>query len=248
MTASYDHPPKPPDPWQFEVPLLATSNKIGGYPEAMFSVYCFFTVLVHMWFYNLVLKSNGLGYEQWIRLNFKLVVPSCLHFQVSSNKDNPPRPSKSKASGLNLFNRRFRLATFAIMNAGLGDGELFGLKSNLQLRRQLQCYRSKVDGSLDVAQLPDGSIKLAFRSSKHQLFSDFSQLTNEAPNAFAGILDTGASWNAINNPKLCIPGSVHQLEKPIILDDIAGGLPITKSGRIILGADRSLCAPLGIQD
>jgi hypothetical protein len=80
MTASYDHPPKPPDPWRFEVPLLVASNKIGGYPEAMFSMYCSFTVLIHMWFYNLVLKFNGLGYEQWIKLNFKPVVPSCLRF------------------------------------------------------------------------------------------------------------------------------------------------------------------------
>ena len=115
---------------------------------------------------------------------------------------------------------------------GLGDGELFSLKSNLQLRRQLRCFRSKVDGSLDVTRLPDGPIKLALRSSIHQLSSDFSQLTKEAPNAFTGILDTGASWNAINDSKLCIPGSVHQLEKPIILDGIAGGLPITESGRI----------------
>jgi hypothetical protein len=150
MTASYDHPPKPPDPWRFEVPLLVASNKIGGYPEAMFSMYCTFTVLIHMWFYNLVLKFNGLGYEQWIKLNFKPVVPSCLRFRVSSDKDNPPRPSKSKASGLDLLNRRFRLAAFAMMNAGLGDGELFSLKSDLQLRRQLRCFRSKVDGSLDV--------------------------------------------------------------------------------------------------
>jgi hypothetical protein len=117
-----------------------------------------------------------------------------------------------------------------MMNVGLVDGELFSLKSNLQLRRQLQCFGSKVDGSLDVTQLPDRPIKLALRSSIHQLFSDFSQLTKEAPNAFTGILDTRASWNAINDSKLCIPGSVHQLEDHIILDGIAGGLPITEAG------------------
>jgi hypothetical protein len=89
-----------------------------------------------------------------------------------------------------------------MMNAGLGDGELFSLKSDLQLRRQLQYFRSKVDGSLDVTRLPDKPIKLALRSSIHQLSSAFSQLTKEAPNAFTGILDTRASWNAVNDSKL----------------------------------------------
>jgi hypothetical protein len=119
-----------------------------------------------------------------------------------------------------------------MVNAGLGDGELFSLKGVLQLRIQLRYYRSKVDGSLDVTQLSDGPIKLAHRSNIHQLSFNFSQLTKEASNAFTGILDTRVSWNAINNPKFCIPGSIHQLEKLIIVDGIAGGLPITKSRQI----------------
>jgi hypothetical protein len=43
-------------------------------------------------------------------------------------------------------------------------------------------------------------------------------------------LDTGASWNAINDPSLCIPGSIKPLKSPIVLDGIAGGLKIEKSG------------------
>lgn len=49
---------------------------------------------------------------------------------------------------------------------------------------------------------------------------------------FTGILNTGASWNAINNPKLCVPDLIRKLDKPIILDGIAGDLPITESGKI----------------
>ena len=165
VTDSTDHPPKPPDPWRlYSTPIaLEERHKIGGYPEAMFSVICCNAIMIHMWFYNLVLKFNGFDYEQWIKLNYKPVVPPLFSSVVSYDKDNPHKPRKRKASKPNSY-LRFRLAAFAMLNAGLTEGELFSLKSDLQLRKQLRCFRSKINGSLDVSRIPDGKIKIALRT------------------------------------------------------------------------------------
>ncbi|MGL5917792.1 MAG: hypothetical protein ACRCYM_00920, partial [Cetobacterium sp.] len=210
---------------------LEKRHKIGGYPEAMFSSICSNAIMIHMWFYNLVLKFNGFDYDQWIKMNFKPVVPPLFSSKVSFDKDNPHKPRQHKGSKLS-YKLRLRLAAFAMLNAGLSEGELFSLKSDLQLRKQLRCFRCKTNGSLDVSRIPDGNIKIALRTRIQEISTAFNDLTREAPNAFTAILDTGASWNAINDPKLCVPGSVRKLEKPIVLDGIAGGLPVTEKGTI----------------
>ena len=228
-----NHPPKPPDPWRWKTTPIAlvVCNEIGGYPEAVFSFLCSNAILIHMWFYNLILKFNGFDFNHWIKLNYKPIVPPLFSSVVSYDKDNPPKPRKCKAPRPDSL-IRYRLAAFAMLNAGLSEGELFSLKSDLQLRKQLRCFRSKVNGSLDISRIPDGNVKLALRTRIQEMSSAFNDLTREAPNAFTAILDTGASWNAINDPKLCVPGSIRKLENPIVLDGIAGGLPITESGKI----------------
>jgi hypothetical protein len=229
-----DHPAKPPDPWRWNSPKIAPKQeclKIGGYPAATFSFICYNAILIHMWFYNLVLKFNGFDFEQWTKLNSRPLVNPFFSSRRSFDKDNPDKPRKCKAPKPNHYSR-FRLAAFALLNAGLSEGELFSLKSDLRLRKQLRCFRSKVNGSLDSSRIPDGEIKLALRSRIQDVSAAFNDLTREAPNAFTAILDTGASWNAINDPKLCVPGSIRKLEKPIVLDGIAGGLPITERGTI----------------
>lgn len=179
------HPPAPPDPWRFFALMFALEerHKIGGYPEAMFSSICSNAIMIHMWFYNLVLKFNGFDYDQWIKLNFKPVVPPLFSSKVSFDKDNPQKPRQHKGSKLS-YKLRLCLAAFAMLNAGLSEGELFSLKSDLQLRKQLRCFRSKINGSLDVSRIPDGNIKIALRSRIQEISTAFNDLTREAPNAF----------------------------------------------------------------
>ena len=108
VTDSTAHPPKPPDPWRLNSPKIAPKQecyKIGGLPEATFSFICYSAILIHMWFYNLVLKFNGFDYEQWIRLNTKPVVPPFFSSRWSFDKDNPDKPRKSRAPKSNPYTR-----------------------------------------------------------------------------------------------------------------------------------------------
>ena len=189
-----------------------------------------------MWFYNLMLRFNGYSYQQWVKINTKLVVPTTVSrhddsFQDTYDKDNPvPRSCRPKPTQVHPIKRRLRLAAFAMLNAGLCNGDQFQLRSDLRLRKQLRCYRSKLNGSLDVTKIPDGNVKLALRTRIQESSDAFNDFTKCAPNAFTGIVDTGASWNAVNDPELCVPGSIRKLEKSITLDGIAGGVSIEESG------------------
>jgi hypothetical protein len=94
--------------------------------------------------------------------------------------------------------------------------------------------RSKVNGSLDISKIPDGSVKMALRIQIKDSSDAFNNFMTHASNAYTRILDTGASWNAIYDSKLCVCDSVKKLEKPIVLDGIAGGLNIEESGLIAI--------------
>ena len=123
-----------------------------------------------MWFYNLILKFNGFNFDHWIKLNYKPIVPPLFSSVVSYDKDNPPKPRKCKAPKPDSL-IRYWLAAFAMLNAGLSEGELFSLKSDLQLRKQLRCFRSKANGSLDISRIPDGDVKLALRTRIQEVSS-----------------------------------------------------------------------------
>lgn len=180
-----------------------------------------------MWFYNLMLRFCGYDYWQWVKLTTKLMIPttvSCQHdsFQDTYDKDNPvPKSGYPKIDHVHPFKNQLRLAAFTMLNAGFSNGDQFQLRSQLQFRNQLRRYRSKVNGSLDISKIPDGEVKMALRTRIKDSSDAFNDFTVHAPNAYTGILDTGANWNAVNDPKLCVPGSVKKLEKPIILDGIA---------------------------
>ena len=191
-----------------------------------------------MWFYNLMLRFSGYDYWQWVKLTTKSMIPTTVSCQLDSfqdtyDKDNPvPKSGYPKIDHVHPFKNRLELAAFTMLNAGFSNGDQFQLRSQLQFRNQLRRYRSKVNGSLDISKIPDGEVKMALRTRIKDSSDAFNDFTVHAPNAYTGILDTGASWNAVNDPKLCVPGSVKKLEKPSILDGIAGGLNIEESGLI----------------
>ena len=79
---------KPPLDWQFKNSIKSQeSESLKGYPVAEFgSAYSgvWWCVLLHMWFYNMLLKFSGYTYYQWSELNRKAVVPTL----VSQDNDS----------------------------------------------------------------------------------------------------------------------------------------------------------------
>ena len=56
-------------------------------------------------------------------------------------------------------------------------------------------------------------------------------MTNNNPHAFTCIVDSGCSHSATNQISDVDPASIRLLDKPIILEGIAGGLEIKYVGR-----------------
>ena len=158
-TVPANHPPKPPDPWRWTTAPIAqiVCSKIGGYPEAVFSIMCSNAILIYMWLYNLILKFNGFDFDHWIRLNYK--PPPLFRSVVSYDKDNPPKPRKCQAPKPNSL-LRYRLAAFAILNARLCEGALFCLKSNWDETSIMDWYETVFDGRLEPPSLAEERLTL----------------------------------------------------------------------------------------
>ncbi|MGL5500301.1 MAG: GAG-pre-integrase domain-containing protein, partial [Plesiomonas shigelloides] len=124
------------------------------------------------------------------------------------------------------------MAALSMLSLLANQADSIQLRSETALRKQLRKFRNKTNGSLDTNRIPDGEVKWALRTKIQHGAETFNDLLRNAPNSFTGILDTGASWNAINDPNLCDPKSIKLLETPIILDGIAGGLKIEKTGEM----------------
>ena len=256
MSTYESKPTNPPlyAPWRHQASLLSYQSAdpsapprttLPGYPVAIgLHLLVGHCIAIEMWFYNLLLASGGWTYEALLRLSRKKVLPSVYHhqggwavsFKDTFDKDNPPEaPTRCKRyspANPHPIKKKLLLSAMAMMGSVVGKHDTFDLSANAALRRNLRHYRSKLDGRLDTNKIPRGPVLHALQMKLRESHEMFVRFTSQNPDSYSSILDTGASWTAINDKSLCDPGSIHKLDEPIELDGIAGGLLIEYTGKM----------------
>ncbi len=106
--------------------------------------------------------------------------------------------------------------------------QAFQLKSDLQFEQQMKPHIGP-QGGLQTDQLSPSNLKILNAQLKVTDFA-FKEHTKACPDTFSSILDSGASWHAVNKISMCKPGSLRKLATPIILNGIAGGHKVEYSG------------------
>ena len=120
----------------------------------------------------------------------------------------------------------------AMLQSISGYSDTFQLRSAEHLRSQLRRHVGKgINLGLDTNGL-DVDTRLASKMRLRSTEDTFHHLTQDHPNVHSAILDSGASWNAINNTSLVVPEALCKLNTPIALDGIAGGHLVKYTGKI----------------
>ena len=110
-----------------------------------------------------------------------------------------------------------------MLGSVVGQADTFQLQSDLELRKQLRQYRtSDLNGGIDT-NLINPSDRHALTLKLQAQDDVFQQFTQNNPNTYSVVLDSGASCTAINNANMLVDGSLRKLDKPFMLDGIAGG-------------------------
>ena len=189
-------------------------------------------IAIHTWFYNLCLCACGIlhtavtkpsipwkGFAQWDKNN---PLSSKGANARSKGANGPPRLSGPKTL----------LTSMAMLQSISGHTNTFQLRSTEHLRSQLRRHVGKgINLGLDTNGL-DVETRLALKMRLRSTEDTFHHLTQDHPNVHSAILDSGASWTAINNPSLVVPGTLCKLDTPIALDGIAGGHLVEHTGEI----------------
>jgi hypothetical protein len=144
---------------------------LPGYPSLDFASFVTGVhryILLHMWFYNMLLKWSGYSYKQWIKLKEKPVLFSVDQdtFKDSFDKDNPEVQSKQPVSVITWYSR---LTALAMLTTFVTQVDSIQLQSETSLWKQLQKFCNKMNGSLDINCIPDGEIKWTLRTKIQQI-------------------------------------------------------------------------------
>ena len=233
--------PLPYANWRDEVirPEESKPTLLIGYPAAigLFFAQC---LTLHMWFYNLILKFCGYKFNQWTKATCKLIIPKEKvtwkdSFQDSFDKDNPVTRTYQSSydhRAAHPFKRQLLLSSMMMLGSLIGHSDTFQLRADVALRKELRSFRSKLNGGLDTNRVAAGPLRHALNMKIQETDQTFKEFTKYNPNTHSAVIDTGASWTAVPNKELCVPGSIRKLEAPIELDGIAGGLMIEQAGKL----------------
>ena len=232
-------PPFPPFPalWRFwgddtePIPILPSLPCFPSTVKMHLVTVWAGVIVIHTWFYNLCLRACG-RLSTTIRLN---PIPWRGHFLW--DKNNPQSLSKgamakSKGAFRRLPKSKMLLAAMAMLHSASGHSDLFQLRSSEHLRNQLLPHVGKgINKGLDTNGL-DCETRMALKMRLRSTEDTFHHITQDHPNVHSAILDSGASWTAVNNMSLIVPGTLCKLDKPIALDGIAGGHMVEHTGEI----------------
>jgi hypothetical protein len=201
------------------------------YPAAMglFLSHC---VLLHHWFYNMRLKLSSFTWETWSRYTSKLLtLPTIWDIRLHDVYYRPPvvptwkRP-RTRSSPTS--ERRQLLAVMGLISSSLTQVQPFALCADVAFRRDLRCYRSGV-GDLQTSALNTKDLSVLHRQLRSSGLV-FQELTTNNPHAFTCIVDSGCSHSATNSFADVDPTTIRELNEPIVLGGIAGGLSIKYVG------------------
>jgi hypothetical protein len=153
----------PPSNWRLDEirSMLCDVMSLHGYPSLNFASFVIGVhryILLHMWFYNMLLKWNVYSYKQWIKRKKKPILCSVDQdtFQDSFDKDNPEVRFKQSVSVITQYSK---LTALAMLTTFVTQVDSIQLQSETSLRKQLEKFCHKMNGSLDINRIPDGEIK-----------------------------------------------------------------------------------------
>ena len=165
----------------------------------------------------------GYKYNQWTKATCKLIIPKEKvawkdSFQDSFDKDNPVtrtyRSSYARRTA-HPFKRQLLLSSMMMLGSLIGHSDTFQLRADVALRKELRSFRSKLNGRLDTNRVAAGPLHHALNMKIQESDQTFKEFTKYNPNTHSAVIDTGASWTAVPNKELCVPGSIRKLEAPI---------------------------------
>ena len=196
-------------------------------------------VKIHLWFFNMLLKGFGIGWNTWVAATTKTVLPkwrdgAVQFFQDTFDKDNPVQAYKRPRKGLEHLSDTApndSLDSFWCPQCcARTDGHaVFRSK----LYRKLRRYRG-YQGMLDTTKVPEpelNALRHVIHLSCDALEEGFSA-GRDTFDSFTAIADTGCSMTCTNGLKDFLPGTMEELPKPITLGGIAGGLLVKYSGTV----------------
>ena len=207
-----------------------------SFPIRLFPTLCM-CFLVHMWFYNLILRCQDFCWDVWKQCTCKTInVLPMLAGQPLSDQvvtaQPPKRPSSRKTRNAPQVGAR-SLAMFLSVFCNLSGVAPFSLASQKNLTQRLRKFRS-FQGELQSNKLP----KLELEQLQLQLKSSSDVMTTYAETALganvqdmlSAVIDSGCSFTTFNTFKWVDKSSIRRLAKPIRIDGIAGGLDIEYFG------------------
>jgi hypothetical protein len=170
-------------------------------------------VKIHLWFFNLLLKGCGIGWQAWSVAMTKLLFPKRREdFQVfrdSFDKDNPippykcPRNASTNSTKTSVTLRAARLATFGMIN--LSTVPTFILTSESRLYSRIRRYRG-MQGMLDSTKVPVPDLAM-LRHGIHMSGQDIGEAVVAQDKTFTAIADSGCSITCTNDKADHIPGT-----------------------------------------
>ena len=163
-----------------------------------------------------------------------LNLPSYFMLRMTRDTYNRPQvaprraPKRSAPKPINKL-----LASLAILaQVQAATGGTILLKSEVSMRQSLRKFR-KADGSFNSNKLSRNpshkALHQAFLSNIQASTAEFNTSIGKLHKIISAVFDTGASFTAVPDTQLMVPGSLKKLDVPIELDGIAGGILVEHS-------------------
>ena len=202
-----------------------------SFPTRLFPLLCK-CFLVHMWFYNLVLRCQGFCWDVWKLHTCKTAAPSSTLADKTVPLVRPKKPSSRKARNGPLIGGR-SLAMFLSVFCDLGGVAPFHLASQKDLSQTLRKYRC-YQGQLQSDKLPPMELerlRTQLKSTSDTMMC-YAQdtLGVSTHNMLSAVVDSGCSFTTFNSFQWVDPSSIRKLASPIRIGGIAGGLDIEYFG------------------
>ena len=187
--------------------------------------------MIFMWFYNWILRLQGVRWPNWVQCRSKQPLPTAASdFSLNDSYSTDPPPTKWKRKKSVPSSRQRLLLMFGLINSvALGSASPFELSSDLSHLSTLRRMRS-CQGELRTNKLNNHDLAIVQRHLRES-GDQFLHAIGHNNNVFSAIVDTGCSHSATNTFSDVDPQSIRKLDKPITLDGIAGGLIINYIGK-----------------
>ena len=211
-----------------------------SFPARLFPTLCM-CFLVHMWFYNLILRCRGFSWDVWKFCTCKSsnVVPVLVPALLGKSKADqvapvspdarPHKPSSRKIRNAPLIGGRslaLFLSAFCNLSGSVAPFELSSQKSFTQKLRKYRSFQGELQTNT-LSQVDLDKLQLRLKSECDNMVN-YAQtaLGANVENMCSAIVDTGCSFTTVNSFKWVEPGSIRRLANPIQVGGIAGKLQI----------------------